>query len=142
MNAHQDPVHCTPFLDLPFLERDVATEERADGSLLMRSRVPLGTVEAHLPAVLRRHAQSRPDRHWLLQRREGYADWLGLTYGQAGAQVDAVTPRQQPEHGLQQVVAIGPPAGDLQCEIEFGGGRPRGPAFFGGKQAHCGAICH
>ena len=55
MNAHQDPVHCTPFLDLPFLERDVATEERADGSLLMRSRVPLGTVEAHLPAVLQRH---------------------------------------------------------------------------------------
>lgn len=91
MNAHQDPVHCTPFLDLPFLERDVATEERADGSLLMRSRVPLGTVEAHLPAVLRRHAQSRPDRHWLLQRREGHAGWLGLTYGQAGAQVDAVT---------------------------------------------------
>ena len=34
MNASLDPVHSIPFLDLPFLQRDVAMEERADGALL------------------------------------------------------------------------------------------------------------
>ena len=79
------------FLPLPFLERDVELIERDDGALLMRSRIPLGPVETHLPAVLRRHAAGRPERDWLMQRRAGGGEWIALTYGAAVRQVDAAT---------------------------------------------------
>ena len=69
--------------------------------------------------------------------------WWPHTHGEPAMYALAVEcPGPGGDERIELVVAIGPPAGDLQCEIEFGGGRPRGPAFFGGKQAHCGAICH
>lgn len=76
------------FLPLPFLERNVELEERDSGVLLMRSRIALGSVESHLPGVLRRHAQGRPQRTWLAQRRAG--EWVNLAYGDAQRQIDAV----------------------------------------------------
>lgn len=79
------------FLPLPFLERNVELTERPDGALLMRSRIPLGTVEKHLPAVLRRHGAGRAQRNWLMQRSAGGGDWLALTYGAAAQQADAAT---------------------------------------------------
>lgn len=91
MNVDVDSILRAPFLPLPFLERSIVMEERADGAVLMRSRVPLGPVEPHLPGVLRRHAAGRAQRPWLMQRREGHEGWLSLTYGDAQAQVDAVT---------------------------------------------------
>lgn len=90
MNAALDPVMSAPFLPLSFLERDVEVVERADGAVLMRSRVPLGEVAPNLPSVLRRHAVQRPERAWLRQRGAGGEGWRTLTYGDAGAQVDAV----------------------------------------------------
>jgi feruloyl-CoA synthase len=79
----------TPFLPLPFLERDLDVVERADGTVLMSSRVPLGDVEPHLPAVLRRRAAQHPQRPWLMQRRPAGGDWHALTYGEASRQADA-----------------------------------------------------
>ncbi len=79
------------FLPLPFLERDIELAERADGALLLHSRVSLGPIEAHLPAVLRRHAAQRPSRPWLVQRRGAEGVWTPLNYGDAAAQVNAVT---------------------------------------------------
>ena len=35
-----------PFLSVPFLERKLELQARADGVILMRSAVPLGPVEA------------------------------------------------------------------------------------------------
>lgn len=78
-----------PFLSLPFLERDIALETRADGVVTMHSRVPLGPVERHLPALLRRQALARADRPWLMRRGRAMA-WEALTYGEAAGQADAV----------------------------------------------------
>lgn len=78
-----------PFLQLPFLERALEIDERADGVLLMRSRVPLGAVEAHLPAVLRRQAGERGDSTWLAQRDALQGHWVKLSYGEAARQADA-----------------------------------------------------
>lgn len=78
------------FLPLPFLVRDIEISQREDGVLLMRSRIPLGATQPHLPAVLRRHARERAQRPWLVQRRAG-GEWVSLGYGQAQQQVDAVT---------------------------------------------------
>lgn len=78
-----------PFLQLPFLARALEVSERADGVLLMRSRVPLGPVEAHLPGVLRRQAGLRPDRTWLAQRDARQGHWHRLSYAEASRQADA-----------------------------------------------------
>ncbi|WP_042289825.1 AMP-binding protein [Paraburkholderia mimosarum] len=80
-----------PFINLPFLERDLEVAEQDDGTVLMRSRVPLGPVEAHLPAVLKRRALERPERPWLNQRCQQTGDWRTLTYGEAARQADAAT---------------------------------------------------
>lgn len=79
-----------PFLPLPFLRRDLSVVERADGSVLMHSRVPLGPVAPHLPAVLRYQARERAQRPWLVQRRGPSGDWQPLSYGDAVRQADAV----------------------------------------------------
>lgn len=83
------PMSEAEFLPLPFLERDIDLQEREDGVLLMRSRIPLGEVELHLPGVLRRRAIERPQHPWLVQRRSG--SWVPLHYGEAMLQIDAVT---------------------------------------------------
>ena len=80
-----------PFRDLSFLPRDVALTERADGSLLLASRIPMHAGEPHLPGMLWRHAQAQPDASWLVQRRGPDRAWQRLTYGAARAQADAVT---------------------------------------------------
>ena len=78
-----------PFLSLPFLERDIELVERDDGVILMRSRVPLGPVEAHLPGVLKRRALEHPERPWLKQRDPRTGDWRSISYAQAARQMDA-----------------------------------------------------
>lgn len=78
------------FLPLPFLARDIELTERKDGTLLIRSRIPLGEIEPHLPAVLRRHAVERADQSWLKQRRPAGGGWQALIYGDAARQADAV----------------------------------------------------
>jgi feruloyl-CoA synthase len=78
------------FLPLPFLVRDIELIERNGGELLIRSRIPLGEIEPHLPGVLRRHARERADQPWLKQRRPAGGEWQALTYGEASKQADCV----------------------------------------------------
>ena len=78
------------FLPLPFLVRDIEMIERKGGELLIRSRIPLGEIEPHLPGVLRRHARERADQPWLKQRRPAGGEWQALTYGEASKQADCV----------------------------------------------------
>jgi feruloyl-CoA synthase len=80
-----------PFIDLPFLERNLEVIERDDAAVLMRSKVPLAPVEAHLPAVLRRRALERPERAWLKQRCPQTGDWRTLSYAEAARQAGAVS---------------------------------------------------
>ncbi len=80
-----------PFRDLPFLQRDIELTARPDGSLLMRSRIPMAGGEPHLPGMLWRHAQATPQATWLAQRRGTERAWQCLRYGEAKAQVDAIT---------------------------------------------------
>lgn len=86
-----DTVRAAPFRGLPFIPRDIALTERADGSLLLRSRIPMHAGEPHLPGMLWRHAQATPDATWLAQRRGPDRAWQHLCYGTAKAQVDAIT---------------------------------------------------
>ena len=66
-----------------YIPHDVVRENRPDGSILLRSRVPLGPVVRNTGAWLHRWAQEAPDRVFLAERsgqgwREvSYADALG-----------------------------------------------------------------
>ena len=80
-----------PFKPIEFLSRDVSTERRPDGTVVLQSNHALKPYERHVPAFLARWAAEAPDRAWLAQRRGSARDWLKVTYGEAKKQVDAVT---------------------------------------------------
>ena len=53
-----------PFKKLNWLRRDIELTRRADGSMILRSRVPLGRSAPHIPSLLRHWAaQLDRDRH-------------------------------------------------------------------------------
>lgn len=80
-----------PFLNIPFLERDIDIEKRPDGTLVVRNKVPLKPIGQPIPHSLHRAAQTRPDHTWLAQRHEVTGEWRRLRYGEALRQVNAVT---------------------------------------------------
>ena len=80
-----------PFRKLNWLPRDIELTRRADGSLILRSRVPLAPMAAHIPALLRQWAERRPQHTWLAQRAPGGGAWRELSYAQARQAVDALT---------------------------------------------------
>lgn len=80
-----------PFRHIPWPARDIATQRRADGTLLMKSRVPLDPVAPHVPSFVRHWGVQAPDRLFLAQRRGPDRAWQRLSYGEALRQVDALT---------------------------------------------------
>jgi feruloyl-CoA synthase len=80
-----------PFRKLNWLRRDIELQRRDDGSMILRSRVPLQAYPAHIPSLLRKWAAERPDQTWLAQRRGPDGAWLELSYAQARQTVDALT---------------------------------------------------
>ncbi len=80
-----------PFKKLNWLKRDIELTRRADGSMILRSRVPLQAYPTHIPSVLHKWADERPDHTWLAQRRGPDGAWLQVSYAQARARVNALT---------------------------------------------------
>jgi feruloyl-CoA synthase len=66
----------------------VEVENRADGVLILRSPVPMGTVERSVCVYLERWAADEPERMFLAQRRDG--EWQTIDYGTMWARVQAV----------------------------------------------------
>ncbi len=85
------PASQATFLKIPFLERDIDIERRADGVLVVRNQVPLGPIGSPIPHLLHRAAKTRPDHPWLAQRSEPSGAWRRLRYGEALRQVNALT---------------------------------------------------
>src|ERR1700677_2006473 len=61
-----------------FISHDVVREDRPDGAILLRTRVPLGPVARNTGAWLHRWAKDAPDRV-LLAERSGQG-WRELRY--------------------------------------------------------------
>ncbi|MFN9776069.1 MAG: AMP-binding protein [Burkholderiales bacterium] len=80
-----------PFRRIPWPARDIAVERRDDGTVLMRSRLPLAPYPDHIPSLLRRWGAEAPERTWLAQRRGPDRAWRRLSYGEATATVDALS---------------------------------------------------
>jgi len=80
-----------PFRKIDWLARDIAVERRPDGVIVLKSRFALQAYAPHLPALLAKWAEQRPDRTWLAQRSGPDRQWRKLTYAEAKHTVDALT---------------------------------------------------
>ena len=62
MNAETAAVLTKPaFRKIEWLPRDIAVDRRADGVIVLKSRIPLDPYEPHIPASLAKWAAERPD---------------------------------------------------------------------------------
>ncbi len=73
---------------MKFSPHDVEHEERADGSILLRSRLPIGPIARNTGEWLHRWAEATPDNVYLAERAG--AGWRTLRYGELLQQVRAV----------------------------------------------------
>ena len=69
----------------------VDMQDRADGSVLLRSRQPLGPYPASITDVFAAGARSHPERTLVAQRAGG--GWRALSWGEAAAQVKTLAGR-------------------------------------------------
>src|ERR1700760_1411341 len=72
-----------------FPRPDIDIARRPDGTVILRSRQPVGAYEESVPAVLRARAAEHPDRP-LGAQRDGDDRWGALSYGEACAKADAL----------------------------------------------------
>jgi len=79
-----------PFRATDFLPVDLDIEHRADGSVLLRSRIPLAPFEPCLPRVLARLAARHGDKPYLVQRRGPGRAWVPHSYAQTKRDTDAI----------------------------------------------------
>jgi feruloyl-CoA synthase len=79
------------FRKIEWLKRDIAVDKRADGSIVLKSRIPLQPYETHIPASLAKWAREAPERIWLAQRGGPDRQWRKVSYNEAKRTVDALT---------------------------------------------------
>src|SRR3954463_5899902 len=79
------------FRKVKWLGRDIDVERRDDGTVVLKSRIPLQTYEKHIPASLAKWAKEAPERIWLAQRGGPNREWRKVSYGEAKRTVDALT---------------------------------------------------
>ncbi len=73
----------SPLLELEtFVAPDIEIERRADGSLVLASRLAPADTESSITAVLARRAAEHPDRV-LAAHRDAENRWMTLSYGEA-----------------------------------------------------------
>lgn len=70
-----------------FTDPSVSLERRPDGSMILRSDIPVSPSANHIGEWLRHWAESAPDRLFLAERATPDQDWTRLTYGEAFRQV-------------------------------------------------------
>ncbi len=80
-----------PFRKMNWLPRDIAVERRADGSMVLQSRIPLQPFAPHIPALLAKWAEARPDQTWIAQRKGADRQWRRIRYAEGKALVDSLT---------------------------------------------------
>ena len=71
-----------------FAAAEVGRDERSDGSVVLRSRQPLGPCPGSIMEVFARRAREHPERT-LVAQRDGDG-WRSVSWGQAAAQVQAL----------------------------------------------------
>ncbi len=92
MNADAARVLNKPaFRKINWMKRDIAVERRPDGTIIVKSRIPLNGYETSIPASLAKWAKERPDHTWLAQRQGEKREWRKVSFAEAKRTVDALT---------------------------------------------------
>jgi feruloyl-CoA synthase len=79
-----------PFRETQFLPVDLEVERRGDGSIVMRSRIPLQEFEPCLPRILAAQANRLGERAYLVQRRGPQREWQPHSYARTKRDTDAI----------------------------------------------------
>jgi feruloyl-CoA synthase len=79
-----------PFRETDFLPVDLAVERRADGAIVLRSRIPLREFEPCLPRVLAVQAARLGNKPYLVQRRGPQRAWTPHSYAATKRDTDAI----------------------------------------------------
>ena len=79
-----------PFREAEFMPVDLDVERRGDGTVLIRSRVPLGDYESNIPRALAASAARQGNKTALAWRGQGGA-WVTTSYAEFKRGVDAAT---------------------------------------------------
>lgn len=79
-----------PFREAGFMPVDLEVTRRADGTVLLRSRIPLEPHEPCLPRVLAAQAAARPDQPYLVQRLGPAREWTPQSYAATRRDSDAI----------------------------------------------------
>jgi feruloyl-CoA synthase len=79
-----------PFRETDFLPVDLAVERRADGAIVLRSRIPLREFEPCLPRVLAVQAARLGSKPYLVQRRGPQRAWTAHSYAETKRDTDAI----------------------------------------------------
>ena len=80
-----------PFKETAFIPRDIAIERRADGTILMSSRVPFEISQPNILAYLRFRAQERPEAIWISEPDRANDCWRSISFAEARHTVDSLT---------------------------------------------------
>ena len=78
------------FRQTDFLPVDLAVERRADGSIVLRSRIALQEFEPCLPRVIATQAARLGDKPYLVQRRGPQRVWTPHSYAETKRDTDAI----------------------------------------------------
>lgn len=79
-----------PFREANLLPVDLDIERRADGTILIRSKVPLKPYDANIPAAFARRAEISGDKPALAQRGAD-GEWAFTSFAQLKRDMDAAT---------------------------------------------------
>src|SRR5262245_39580632 len=69
-----------PIREARLLPVDLDVERRADGVIVMRSRIPLRAYDSNLPAVFARTAVAQGEKPAMAKRPRGGGDWVYTSY--------------------------------------------------------------
>ena len=100
-----------PYREAHLLPVDLDVERRADGTILITSRVPLVAYEANIPAAFARRAEASGDKP-ALARRGADGEWAFTSFAQLKRDMDAATQwlMDQPAPGPVLILAGNSPA--------------------------------
>ncbi|HWK36822.1 AMP-binding protein [Sphingomonas sp.] len=87
----QDSATLPPFREAGLMPVDLDVERRADGTIVLRTRVPLAAYDANIPAALVGAVAANPEKPALAWRVAGQDGWASFTYAELKQRIDAAS---------------------------------------------------
>lgn len=78
-----------PYKELPYKTPELVVEEKSDGTITLRSAIPMLALEKSVPHLFKRQAKNFPDRVWLAEKGTD-GKWIKCTYQAFDEQSDNI----------------------------------------------------